>query len=258
MQGTDMLLQEAEDRRKAMAGELDKAIRRIGALEDDRVRLIEGMAQLFPASNWTIPDDLDFDQATKETVTSVLSQVRRLQKSLKGSEEARLAGEQKLAGLQTRLDNEHRAAKLAVAIANIRSGYAQEFISAARLARVWYASYRIRVAENGMPSGLPWEDLSEQDRAEIMLIATDVQKAYESMLNERSGIVDQMTEGILGDGDELATAIRQLALIAEGGKAVWDLFVKINRTLALEGFSFLPPGTIVHGATPSVRPHRPD
>jgi len=197
-------------------------------------------------------------QEGEDRRTAIAQELKKVQEALQGSEAARLAGEQKLAEVQERLDNTHRAAKLAVAIANVRSGYAREFMDSQRLAKVWYAAYRVRVAGNGMPAGLLWEDLSAQDRAEINLIAADVQTAFESMLNERSGTVDQVTEGILAEGDELATAIRQLAAVADGARTLWDTFVKVNRVLHVEGFDFLPPGVIVHGAQPSAHPHRPE
>ena len=191
--------------------------------------------------------------------TALAHELKKAQEALQGSEDARLAGEQKLAEVQERLDSTHRAAKLAVAIANVRAGYARNFMEPERLGAVWYAAYRVRVVGERTAASLPlWEDLSPQDRAEITLIATDVQTAYESMLNERSSTVDQVTEGILTEGDELAVAIRQLSMIAEGGRVLWNAFININRKLRAEGFDFLPPGVIVHGVQPSAHPHRPE
>jgi len=260
MQGTEMLLQEAEDRRKAMAEELNKARRRIGALEDDRVRLIEGMAEMFPASNWTIRDDVDFDQATKETVSSVLSQVRHLQEALKGAEEARLAGEKKLAEVQGILDETRQAAGVAIAMQTMRAATARGFLDAEVMAAAWFDSYCDYWNAKGNPSQVgKWSDLNVDGQAELIAIAERVRAKFDAMHESKMNDLDGIAAELLAEGDVIYNLVQRMDEFAVLLRNVWsDVLLPTIRRLHALGIDFIPPGTIVHGVTASNHPHRPD
>lgn len=297
----------------------DELARENAQLKADRERIVIGMGTLFPNSGWTLEPHPELGDMPEEFVSSLLSQVERTvnerdtakrtsgvheakrllaEQALKGSEEARLATEKKLAlaeeqstvwktrlveeterlreylknereaGIQTR-----QAAGVAVAMATLRSARAREFMEPENLAKVWYDKYREDVirtaaAANTRPTYPPastimdtWETLPVGSRTEIIGIAREVFKVFTDTDEAEGQKLDAVTESVMAEGHELATAVKRLQVVSEVLQHVWNAGVLPGiRALSAAGMEILPPGTIVHGVRPrpSTNVHRPE
>lgn len=181
---------------------------------------------------------------------------------LQESEDRRKAVEQKLAEVEGQLQQalaqreaEHNAARLSIAIANLRAGHLRKFLEPKNLAQEWYKAYRTHYVERGMPTKL-WEDLSQPERAEIIAIATEVTSVNDKMQAMQDKKVDETLQDLMQEGDELSSAIHRLIILTEGGRTIWDTVVSVVRAMSAAGVDILPRGTIVHGV--STSPHRPE
>lgn len=179
--------------------------------------------------------------------------------ALKGSEEARLAGEKKLAEVQEEMAEVRRAAALAIAVASLRVVRYRDLLSPERLAETWYTAYREFYLAKGQPQR-NWEELTGEQRSEVVAIAARVHGATAEYDRNADVELEKVGEMITGQGDELAEAMKKLIAITQSLQAVWNAGILPGiRMLHNVGIDILPPGTIVHGVSiPSQRPHRPE
>lgn len=253
--GVDMLLQEADDRRKAAAAALKGSEQarlageqKLSALQGQMDAVIVGFAELFPQGGWKTGEHPELGDMTEEFASSVLTKVKQLVASISQQQE-------QMRKLLRDRETEHNAARLSVAVANLRAGHLRKFLEPENLAEQWYAAYRAYNVSHGVPTK-QWQDLTSSERVEIIVIARTLSQACDEKLAQQDQETDEMVQSLLDDGDELSTAIQRLTVITDGVKMIWGSVSSVIRAMSAAGVNILPPGTIVHGV--STSPHRPE
>lgn len=216
-----------------LAEALEASRQEAGALKDQCDQIINGFAELFPGKGWTTEPHPELGPMPEEFASHVLAKVRRLVESV---------------------NDTNNAARLAISIASLRAAHLRDFIAPESLAQAWYEA--INTPGNQF---IPWSELQAGTRGQLIEIAERVNERLAASEKAEADVVDGLVAHLMAEGDEFAAAIRKLAIIQQAGKAIWDqAILPAIRALHALGIDLLPPGTIVHGATPAPRPHKPE
>lgn len=222
-----------------------------------RSELLKGLAEMFPGEGWKDGPHPELGDMPEELAPAILSKISNLNALLKASEEARLAGEQKLAAVQQQEKDTRAAARVAIASAVARNRALREFMEPDSFARlVTDATKQQYESADSLPE---WDDLPEQTQKNVIAVCVQLQEQQAQAEDEAAKALDKIAEEIMDEGEELVTALRKIAEIKTILQAFWDHGVLdlLVRPASRIGMDFLPPGTIVHNAHPSVTPHRP-
>lgn len=218
-----------------LAEELEATRQKAEGYQDVINQIIIGFAELFPNEGWKTGDHPELGDMTEEFANSVIYRVRRL---VRETEETR------------------RAAMVAIGLANLRSAHLRDFLKSEHMARAWYKAYNEYYVNRGQPT-VPWDKLTPGHQNEIKSIAEIAWFYIDRETSAKAEGVDEISKGMLEEGDSLARALEQLAVFTTVSRAVWDnAVVPFIRSLSAAGINILPPGTIVHGV--STSPHRPE
>jgi len=150
-------------------------------------------------------------------------------------------------------EESRKAASVAIAESSNRATRLREFLRPDNFVKTWH-----EVVRGSISPGLPeWDRVPEEVQASMMVACV---RLYALQAEAEAGDPKQLSkiaESIIAEGNELGTALNKIAAVQEYLGTFWGDILYLIHGLTQEGIEFLPPGTIVHNAKPSARPHRP-